>query len=72
MAVADESTLGERFADKEGVRRILAESDARTGFVFDPSATPEQVRELMEAQGIRPEDNVLSRDIIRVRYEDET
>jgi hypothetical protein len=71
MAFADEPKLEEWFADKKGALRILAESDARTGFVFDPAATPEEVRELMLAQGIRPEDNVLSRDIIRVRYEDE-
>jgi len=71
MAVAGEPKLEEWFADKEGALRILAESDARTGFIFDPTATPEEVRKLMLAQGIRPEENVLSRDIIRVRYEDE-
>jgi hypothetical protein len=58
------------FSDKEALLRILEENDARTGFVFDPTATPEQIRELMRAQGIRPEDNLLSRDIIRARYED--
>ena len=71
MAVIREIKPKQWFADKKAAERILAESDARTGFVFDPTATPAEVRKLMLAQGIRPEDNVLSRDIVRARYEDE-
>jgi hypothetical protein len=71
MAVIHEPGPKLWFADKEAAARILEENDARTGFVFDPTATPAEVRELMLAQGIRPDENVLSRDIIRTRYEKE-
>lgn len=38
------------------------------GFVPDPEVTPEKVREMMLAEGIRPEENLFSSDIIRMRY----
>jgi hypothetical protein len=71
MAVIRECEPRQWFADKAAAVRILEENDARTGFVFDPTATPTEVRELMLAQGIRPEENILSRDIVRARYEEE-
>jgi hypothetical protein len=45
--------------------------DARTGFVVDPTVTAQQVRDMMLADGIRPEDNAFSSEIIRQRYEEE-
>lgn len=55
-------------------RALLEKIDAlnkRVGFVRDETVTVEQVRAMMIADGIRPEENVFSRDIIRARYEDE-
>jgi hypothetical protein len=61
-----------RFADKVELRRLMGELNERMGFVPDPGATPQKARELMLADGIRPEDNAFSREIIRMRYgEDE-
>ena len=40
----------------------------RIGFVPDPAATAQEARELMRAEGIRPEDNIASTEIIRMRY----
>jgi hypothetical protein len=54
-------------ADKAALRRILEEQDKLTGFIPDPTATPQKARELMLADGVRAEENIGSRDIIRVR-----
>lgn len=54
--------------DREALFRLLAEIDARTGFVYDPTATPERAQEMMRASGIRAEDNLFSQDILRERY----
>jgi hypothetical protein len=58
-------------SDRQEMLRFLEQEDVRTGFVFDPKVTPEKVRELMMACGIRPEDNLFSRDIIQAKYPDE-
>lgn len=57
-------------ADKAELRRILEEQDFRAGFVVDPGATARKARELMEAQGVRPEDNSFSCEIRRAREGD--
>lgn len=58
-----------RFVDKQWLRQQLAEIDAATGFVLDPMATAQTARALMLADGIRPEDNEASREIMRLRDE---
>lgn len=70
MAVVHKLDVRELFADKEALRRILEEQDAKTGFVPDPNVTAEQVRAMMLADGIRPEDNEFSRELIRMREEE--
>jgi hypothetical protein len=67
----DRSDVPLRFADKQWVRRKIAEVNKRMGFVPDPDATPQKARELMEADGVRPEDNIFSREIMRMRYGDD-
>jgi len=54
--------------DKQWLQQKFAEMDLVSGFVLDTTATPEKVRELMLADGIRPEDNIFSRGILRERY----
>jgi len=54
-------------ADKNLLRKILEAHDKETGFVPDPTARPQKARELMIAQGVRPEDNVFSCEIRRMR-----
>lgn len=58
-------------ADKTALRRILEEQDKLTGFVPDPTTTPQKAQELMLADGVRPEENIGSRDIIRMREGEE-
>lgn len=62
------NNLGE---DREWLRQEVARVNALMGFVPDPDATPQKARALMRAEGIRAEDNLFSRDIIRARYPDE-
>jgi hypothetical protein len=56
-----------RVADKAVLRQILEEQDRRTGYVPDPTATPQKARALMMASGIVPEDNAFSCEIRRMR-----
>jgi hypothetical protein len=58
------------FLDKEPFRKIVAEQNARMGFVPDPTATPEKAQQMMLDLGIRPEDNMFSRGIIAAREEE--
>jgi hypothetical protein len=46
---------------------MLEEQNRRTGFVPDPTATAQKAREMMLADGVHPEDNSGSREIIRTR-----
>ncbi len=68
MALA-ENEIQPLLADKDALRRLLDAVHAEMGFVPDPGATAEKARALMLAQGIRPEDNEFSRDLIRMRDE---
>jgi hypothetical protein len=71
MTTARNPTKESLFPDKARLRRLAAEQDRQAGITFDPTATPEKVRELMRACGVRPEENLFSRDILRVKYPDE-
>ena len=70
MTVIPEADVQALIADKSLLIRILEEQDARTGFVFDPTATPQKAREMMIADGIRPEENAFSREIMKMREEE--
>ncbi len=60
---------GSGFADKAEIRRLVAETNERMGFVPDPAATVEKVRAMMAAEGVRPEDNAFTTELMRIRYE---
>lgn len=55
------------YADKAELQRVMEEVNRKMGFVPDPEATPEKARQMMQALGIRPEDNLFSRGIIAAR-----
>jgi len=67
MAVIRETGTKPRFNSKDALLKFLEEQEAREGFVLDPSATAEDARRQMLACGVRPEENLFSRDIIRAR-----
>jgi ethanolamine ammonia-lyase large subunit len=60
-----------RYSDKEELNRLIDDLDKRTGFVPDPNATIEKLREMLLAEGVRPEDNALTRELLQMRYGDE-
>lgn len=69
--MSQDTSTAALFADKKELQRIIAEQNARTKFVPDPSATPERaqarVAACLRAAGIRPEDNDASCAIIAGR-----
>ncbi len=69
MAVETKSDLRPRFVDKEVMERILDEQYKLMGLEYDPTVTAKQVREMMLAEGIEPNDNASSRGIIEMREE---
>jgi hypothetical protein len=71
MATRAPTDAATGFIDKQWLRDRMAELDRRRGFAVDPTVTVEQVREMMLSDGVRPEDNALSSEIIRMRYEEE-
>ena len=59
--------------DKTEIRRIVAEQNAKSGFVPNPMATAKTAQALIGAcllaRGIKPEDNIFSRGIVEAREE---
>ena len=70
MAIAEREVTS-MFANKDEIRQLVAEVNARMGFVPDPTATPQKAREMMLADGIRPEENAFSAELMRMRYEED-
>lgn len=56
--------------DKKVTQQIVAEQNDLTGFVLDPTATPEKAQAMTQALDVRPEDNLLSCGIIAARDEE--
>ena len=71
MAIKTPTDPKSLLSDKRALQQAMAKLNARLGFVPDPDATPEKVREMMRADGVRPEENTFSREIIRMRYEED-
>jgi hypothetical protein len=70
MKIATRTDLRSRFLDKREFQRLVAEENARVGFVPDPTATAEKAQEMMLARGIRPEENHFSTGIMAARDEE--
>jgi hypothetical protein len=61
---------GVRFSDPKALLPLLDKAFAEMSIdVTQPALTPEEVQQLMVREGVRPEDNVLSRAIIEAREE---
>jgi hypothetical protein len=61
---------GIRFADPKALLPLLDQAFAEMGIdVTQPAPTPEEVQQLMLREGVKPEDNILSRAIIEAREE---
>jgi hypothetical protein len=53
--------------DKKPLQQQVRERYARMGLLQEPSLTAEELQALMQAQGVRPEDNLASCGIIAAR-----
>jgi hypothetical protein len=71
MAIVERDINKSLFTDREEIRRLVADINARIGIVPGPARTPAEVREMMRAEGIRPEDNAFTTELMRMRYEEE-
>ena len=59
------------FVDRWAILKALSEHNEAASFVPVPGATAQHARELMLAQGICPEDNEGTREMIALRYSPE-
>lgn len=69
MAAEPASGVCSRVLDKRVLQRAVAALHARLGFIHDPDATGEQAQEMSLRDGVRPEDCVGSREVLRMRDE---
>jgi hypothetical protein len=58
-------------ADKEALREMIEELNQQLGVIPEPGMTIEKLREMMRAEGIRPGDNALSQEVLRMRNGEE-
>jgi hypothetical protein len=56
---------------RERMREIARKVNEEAGIVGPPTMTLEELRKSMRDRGIRPEDNILSRELMRMRYGDD-
>ena len=49
---------------------LMRQIDAAAGIPEEPECSLAELHERMLASGVRPEDNLLSREILRMRYDD--
>lgn len=70
MTVKPQVAAQRVLADKPALQRSMEELNKRMGFIPDLEATPEKVRTMMRADGIVPEKNEFSCELLRMRYEE--
>ena len=55
--------------EKRELAAIIRAANEKLGVDYNaPYVTPQENRALMEAEGLRPEDNVFQRELLRMRY----
>jgi hypothetical protein len=70
MATQARTDPASRFLDKEMLRQSVAALQVRLGLSHDPAATGEQAQAMSLASGVKPDDRVLSGEILRMRREE--
>ena len=68
MAIKDPLSSKPGVVDKQELLRILDAMDREAGFEYDATATAEKARTLALEDGVRPQVNLHSSEIIRLRY----
>jgi hypothetical protein len=70
MAAQTRTQAATRVLNKGLLQQSVAALQARLGLSHDPKATGEQAQAITLQNGVRPEDRVLSSDILRLRQEE--
>lgn len=70
MAVNAKTDVSSRVLDKQRLRRSVDALQTRLGLSHDPTATGLQAQAITLASGLRPEDRVLSSEILRMRQDE--
>jgi hypothetical protein len=72
MAVLSKTDEAKIFdSRRQELIRIAREVNARAGILGEPTMTAQELRQAQVARGIRPEDNLGSRELMRMRYGDD-
>lgn len=71
MAIEVRTNARAKFVDKQWLRVQVKAADELAGFEVDPTMTALQVRQMMLDDGAVPDENAASREIVRLRYEDD-
>lgn len=69
MSLTEKPELKSAFVDKERLKKVLQDVHTALGIEYDPTATAEQSRAMILADGVQPEDCIFSRGIIEAREE---
>ena len=69
MSVEPPAQTRTRALDKRLLRQSVAALYPRLGLSHDPTVTGEQAQAISLASGVRPEDRILSSEILRIRDE---
>jgi hypothetical protein len=64
------SEAGSRVLDKRLLQQSVAALQARLGLSHDPKASGEQSQVIALKNGVRPDDRVLSSDILHMRHKE--
>ena len=70
MAVKPTPQEGSRVLNKQLLQQSVASLHARLGIKHDPKMTGEQAQAIALMSGVRPEDRVLSAEILRMRQDE--
>ena len=57
--------------EKDALRTLVREVNERAGIFGPPEMTAEELQAQMIHDGVRPEDNAASRELLRMRYGDD-
>ena len=72
MAIETTPDLAHLFVrNRAELARLAEEVNARAGITGEPEMTPEQLQEAMRARGVRPDDNIGSSELMRMRCGDD-
>jgi hypothetical protein len=69
MSLAEKPERKPRSVDREKLIEALRKVYAELGIEYDPTATAEQSRAMILADGVDPEERIFSRGIIEAREE---